>query len=286
MGKSLWRDFFLSSEFDFFIFLLLIFLIILSIVLIALFCYNNNKKREIKKYLKIIRFYLETISSTNRGGKMNFDFDDIMSEHTSVNNPKQTQATSKDIAKALQGLTSIGAELAGNLARVAVNTSLNRQMDDLTDLNQKVQEFAQDLSNQTSSKGENHIANAIGGKVDKSLSQEEKRKEGEKQKEKVGTENQQNDIFALKEAREVIRKINPLKHCIEAHGVDINSDFSLNEYEDMVSKMISKLEARSGNIKPEDGEEMLLKFLKSVQAAMWSQRHKKRPYLYGLFSYI
>ena len=277
MGKSLWRDFFLSSEFDFFVFLLLIFLIILAIVLIALICYNNYKKREIKKYLKIIILYLETISSTNRGDKMNFDFDDIMSDHTSVNNPKQTQATSKDIAKALQGFTSVGAALAGNLARVAVNTSLSRQMDDLTDLNQKVQAFAQDLSNQTSSKGENHVANAIGGQVDKSLGQEEKKEE------KVEQEHQQNDVFGLKEAREVIRKINPLKHCIEAHGVDINSDFSLNEYEDMVSKMISKLEARSGNIKPEDGEEMLLKFLKSVKTTTWSQRHKKKTVLIRSF---
>lgn len=93
---------------------------------------------------------------------MKLNLDEIMSGHSATANPTQATAISKDIAVGLKNMSGIGAALAGNFARVAVNTGIQQQTKDLNDLNTQVAEFADTLASKTAESGQQTAAVALG----------------------------------------------------------------------------------------------------------------------------
>lgn len=93
---------------------------------------------------------------------MKLNLDEILAGHGATANPTQATAISKDIAVGLRNMSSIGAAMAGNFARVAVNTGIQNQTKDLNDLNSQVAEFAEILAGKTAQDGEQAAVAAIG----------------------------------------------------------------------------------------------------------------------------
>ncbi|MBW7954693.1 hypothetical protein H3C61_02685 [Candidatus Gracilibacteria bacterium] len=272
MQNNMWRDFFLSPEYDFLVLLVFIFLVIIGVLGIILLGIFINKKNKQNKYLEDLKGLLETISSLNGGDKMSLNLSSILTESQTFEATLQDKATSQDIANTFRGLSQISTALAGNLTRVAVNTANRRKLDDLAKVNEEVSNLAEVLSAKNFEEGEKHATNALGVQsLRQSITdggQEEEKEQKQKTKEEeeitlspVSSEVQKNG-FSMGQARYVIRSINPLKLCIEAHGIDIKSDFDINSIDGLKQKLIAKLEARRGSMTPVDGEEDLLKFLK------------------------
>lgn len=71
--------------------------------------------------------------------------------------------------------------------------------------------------------------------------------------------------FNLNEARDVIRKIAPLRCTLEGYGVNLDTEFELDTPECLVQKLIDKLHTRQG-MKLEKGETELLTFLEGLKS--------------------
>lgn len=271
MQNNIWRDFFLSPEYDFFILMVFISLVIIGILCIIMLGIFINKRNKQNKHLKELKGLLETFFSTNGDDKMSINIKSILTESQTFEATLQDKATSQDIANTFRSLSQISTALASNLTRVAVNNANRRKLDDLAKVNEEVANLAEVLSDKNFDEGEKHATNALGvQQTHQSITDDGQEKQEEEEKEKVKEEitisiassEVQKNGFSMEQARSVIRSINPLKFCIEAHGIDIKSDFDIDSIDGLKQKLIAKLEARRGNMTPVDGEEDLLKFLK------------------------
>lgn len=280
----MWKQFYFSSDFDL---LMLGLLILIAIgVSIGLKLYYDSL-REKKKQTQLMEQTLDSFEKFSQLVQgvtdMNFDLNDILAGHTSTTNPTQTSAISKDIATGLKNLTGVGAALAGNLSRIAVNTGIQQQTKDLGTLNQQVAEFAEVLAGKTAQGGEQASVEALGQQqqqqaIEEGSAPRPSQPEGvkvapsnlESTAEVMGVicdgESISTEVpFSIENARKVIRAINPLRLCLEFHNIDPFSEFLLETPECLVPKLIQKLETRGG-MKPEEGEKELLVFLKGLNS--------------------
>lgn len=121
--------------------------------------------REKKKQTELMGETLQVFQSLCKlqgDANMKLNLDEILAGHGATANPTQATAISKDIAVGLRNMSSIGAAMAGNFARVAVNTGIQNQTKDLNDLNSQVAEFAEILAGKTAQDGEQAAVAALG----------------------------------------------------------------------------------------------------------------------------
>lgn len=158
----MWKQFYLSQDFDLLILGLLILIAIGVMVGLILYFYSIREKKKqtelMGETLQVFQLLCKLQGDTN----MKFNLDEILAGHGTTANPTQATAISKDIAVGLRNMSSIGAAMAGNFARVAVNTGIQRQTKDLNDLNSQVAEFAETLAGKTAQDGEQAAVAALG----------------------------------------------------------------------------------------------------------------------------
>ncbi len=121
--------------------------------------------REKKKQTELMGETLQVFQSLCKlqgDANMKLNLDEILAGHGATANPTQATAISKDISVGLRNMSSIGAAMAGNFARVAVNTGIQNQTKDLNDLNNQVAEFAEILAGKTAQDGEQAAVAALG----------------------------------------------------------------------------------------------------------------------------
>lgn len=312
----MWKKFYLSQYFDLLMLGLLILIVIGVFIGLRLYFLSLREKKKQTQLMEQTLRSFEKLSQLVQGdSNMKFDLNDILAGHQSTTNPTQASAMSKDIATGLKNLTGVGAALAGNLGRIAVNTSIQQQTKDLGTLNQQVAEFAEVLAGNTAQDGEKAAVAALEQQqqqqaiAETAAAPEVPSPEEELPAEELPPppEEVQVDLsnlepasevvgdamsptqevqpsaeevigiiceggnvstevpFTMEGAREVIRKIPPLRLCLEAHKIDPSSEFLLEEPECLVPKLIQKLEIRDG-MKLEKGEKELLVFLKGLKS--------------------
>ena len=181
-----WKQFRLSSDYDF---LILGLLILIAVgIFIGIFLSLREKKKQTQVMEQNLRSF-EHLSQLVQGDtNMNFNLNDILAGHQSTTNPTQANAMSKDIATGLKNLTGVGAALAGNLGRIAVNTSIQQQTKDLGMLNQQVAEFAETLAGKTAQDGEQAAVAALGQQQQQAIAEPAATPEAPIPEEEVPTE--------------------------------------------------------------------------------------------------
>lgn len=159
----MWKQFYFSSDFDLLILGLLILIIVGIIVGLKLYFDSLHEKKKQTQLMEQTLRSFETLSQLVQGDtNMKFNIDDILAGHQSTTNPTQADAISKDITSALGSMTRVSAAMAGNVARIAVNTGLRQQTTDLNDLSDQFAQVAEILASKTAQEGQQSAAIALG----------------------------------------------------------------------------------------------------------------------------
>jgi len=245
------------------------------IIGIRLYFYSLSEKKKQTYLMEQTLYSFEKIYQLAQGDtKMKFDLNEILSGHQPTTNPHQATAMSQDIANGLKNLTSVGAALAGNLGRIAVNTGIQQQTLELGNLNTQVAKFAESLADKTVNEGIQNANFALGKDQQQTITEPVVSSEVEiANSEKHFVEKSCHSVedihfkeevdFSINDVRSFVRENDSIKHVfhISSPGKSISGDFDIKRKD--VNGIINTLLAKEkqGKLADMKNGEKVLKFL-------------------------